>query len=110
MLGGANFSDSETLWLGCNVIGSAKLLAAKPAPLNVTCEIVTSVPPTLVRTAVTVWLLPTWTFPKFTDAGFVDSCPPITEIPVTESEAYVWPVLPIKGMFAETVPVALDSN
>ena len=72
---------------GCSVSGKARLLIAKPAPLNEACVMVTSVAPLLERVTLLVLLAPTLTFPKLSEEGFSESCPGSTPSPLTVMEA-----------------------
>src|SRR5213079_807603 len=60
-----NFAENEVLCPALSVRGSVSPLRLKPVPLAEAAEIVTVVPPELVRDSVSVFELPTDTFPKF---------------------------------------------
>ena len=61
---GANCTERVVLWPALRVRGSATPLRLNPAPVAVAAEIVKLVPPELVRDSVSVFELPTATFPK----------------------------------------------
>lgn len=62
--------------------GNDRPLRVKPVPLAEAAEMVTLVPPELVNVSVSVFELPTNTFPKVRLAGLGVSCPCVTPIPV----------------------------
>ncbi len=56
---GANNTEKDAVWPGVSVAGKLRPLRVKPAPLTVAAEIVTLVPPELVRVSGKVELCPT---------------------------------------------------
>jgi hypothetical protein len=56
---GENVALKLTLWPAPKVIGKLKPLAVKPEPVALAAEIMTLVPPELVRVSASVWELPT---------------------------------------------------
>jgi hypothetical protein len=56
---GAKRTVKVTLWFAASVTGTDSPLTAKPAPLTLDCEIVTAVPPVLVKVSDLLELLPT---------------------------------------------------
>ena len=79
---GANRTEKVVLCPALSVSGNASPLRVKPAPLAEAAEIVTLDPPELVRVSVSVFELPTTTLPKLKLAGFGDSWPWVTPVPV----------------------------
>jgi hypothetical protein len=80
---GENVTLKVTLWPALKVTGKLKPLAANPEPVVVAAEIVTLVPPELVRVSASVWELPTGTLPKPRLGGFAVSWPEVTPVPNT---------------------------
>ncbi len=70
---GAKAVLNVTLCPALKVRGRLRPVMLKPAPVAVACEIVTLVPPELVRVSERLLLLPTWTLPKLRLAGFAVS-------------------------------------
>ena len=56
---GAKLTLKLTLWLAVSVAGTDNPLTEKPAPLTLACEMVTEVPPVLVKVSDLLELLPT---------------------------------------------------
>jgi hypothetical protein len=56
---GENVTLKLTLWPALKVVGKLKPLAVNPEPVALAAEIVTVVPPELVRVSASVWELPT---------------------------------------------------
>ena len=65
----------DVLWPAANVKPGASPLKLNPVPLAATAEIVTLVPPELVRVPVSDFEAPTWTFPKLKLVGFDPNWP-----------------------------------
>jgi len=61
---GENFMLKLTLWPAVSVVGKVKPLTLKPEPVALAEEIVTLVPPELVRVSVSEPLPPVVTLPK----------------------------------------------
>ena len=61
---GENFVLKLTLWPAVSVVGKVKPLRLNPEPVVLAAEIVTLVPPELVRVSVREPLLPVVTLPK----------------------------------------------
>jgi hypothetical protein len=61
---GENFVVKLTLWPAVSVVGKVRPLTPNPAPAALAAEIVTLVPPELVRVSVREPLLPVVTLPK----------------------------------------------
>ena len=78
---GENFTVNEVLWPGVKVTGRVSPLMLKPVPLAAAAEIVTLVPPLLVR--VSDWLLdvPSCTLPNEMLEGFGERLPCVTPVP-----------------------------
>lgn len=78
--------ESETLKLtlcpGVSVNGKFNGPRVNPVPVTVTCEMVTLVPPELVRVSDRVPVVPITTFPNASLAGLAVSCPGVTPVPV----------------------------
>src|SRR5882724_11435849 len=70
---GANCTEKEVLWPALRVSGNDRPLRLNPAPLAVAAEIVTLVPPELVRVSFRVFELPTSTLPKLRLVGLAVS-------------------------------------
>ena len=70
---GAKVTLRLALWPGFKVIGRFMPLALNPEPLAPAAEIVTLVPPELVRVSASVVVVPVVTFPKLRLAGLVVS-------------------------------------
>jgi len=70
---GAKVTLRLALWPGLKVIGKFIPLALNPEPVALAAEIVTLVPPELVKVSASVALLPVVTFPKLRLAGLVVS-------------------------------------
>ena len=66
---GENFVLKLTLWPAVSVVGKVKPLTLNPEPVVLAAEIVTLVPPELVRVSVREVLLPVATLPKLRLAG-----------------------------------------
>jgi len=82
---GVNFTAIVAFCPGGTVIGSAAPTTLNPAPVMLTCVIVTAVVPLLVTVTFWVPLLPVVTLPKFTLVESGESCPelaPVTPHPV----------------------------
>src|SRR5262249_2532160 len=66
-----------------SVVGRVRPLIVKPVPVRFACEIVTVVPPVFVSCSERLEFVPTWTLPKARLAGFAESVPGVTPVPVT---------------------------
>jgi hypothetical protein len=82
---GAKITEKLTLCPAPSVRGKAMPFRVKPGPLRVAWEIVTLDGPELFKTALSVSLLPTWTFPKLRLLGLTVSCPAIAPVPVSRT-------------------------
>jgi hypothetical protein len=82
---GAKITEKLTLCPAPIVRGKAMPFRVKPGPLRVAWEIVTLDVPELPKTALSVSLLPTWTFPKLRLLGLTVSCPAIAPVPVSRT-------------------------
>ena len=78
---GANFTLNVVLCPAVSVTGRVNPLKVIPAPLMVAAEIVTLVPPELVRVSFKDLLFPITTLPKARLVGFAPSCPGVTPVP-----------------------------
>jgi len=70
---GAKVTLRLALWPAFKVRGKVRPLALNPEPVAVAAEIVTLVPPELVRVSASVVVVPVVTFPKLRLAGLVVS-------------------------------------
>ena len=68
---GANVTFSAAVWLGVSVVPAFTPLALKPVPVDVTLAIVTFEFPVLVKVALNVLLLPSFTLPKLKLVGLM---------------------------------------
>src|SRR4051794_3816184 len=78
---GANCTEKEVLWPAFRISGTVSPLMVKPVPLADSAEIVTLLPPELVKVSVSVFVLPTRTFPKLRLTGLGVICPCETPVP-----------------------------
>jgi hypothetical protein len=78
---GAKRTVKGKLWFAASVTGTDSPLTKKPAPLTLACEMVTAVPPVLVRVPDLLALLPTCTLPKARLVGVAVNCPGATPVP-----------------------------
>ena len=56
---GVKVAVNVTLWVGLSVVGRVRLDIEKPVPVTLACEMVTAVPPELVKVSDRFALLPT---------------------------------------------------
>lgn len=82
VLGGAKVMVAEVAPPGCRVMGTARLLMVKPAPLKVADVMLRVVPPLLERATVPLWVDPTITLPKTICDGLGKSFPTVAPTPV----------------------------
>ena len=99
---GAKVTEKFALWPAARFRGRVRPLKLKPAPDAVACETVTVVLPELVKVAERLWVLPTWTLPKFRLEGFVPSDPAARPVPDSEAVTVELEALLVKL----TVPLA----
>jgi hypothetical protein len=78
---GANVMVRPVLCPAASVAGTDRPLKLNPVPLTWACEIVTLLPPVLVRVDDTGWLVPTATLPKATLVGVTVSEPGASAAP-----------------------------
>jgi len=105
-----NFAENEVLCPALSVRGSVSPLRLKPVPLAEAAEIVTLVPPELVRDSVSVFELPTDTFPKFRLVGFGVIWPGVTPLPVREMFSGEPGASETIAIFPFAEPAAVGSN
>jgi hypothetical protein len=96
------------LWPGVNVIGSAKPLKLKPAPVTVACETVKFAVPLFLSCTVCEFAFPVTTEPKLALAG-VRLNPACTCVPVTAATAFT-PSLFVTVTLPLVVPPVVGAN
>ncbi len=85
---GAKLMLNVVFEFAANVIGSVKPVTLKPAPANVSCEIVTDALPVFVRVIVCEFVVPVVTLPNATVEGDADSvdCIPVPVSAIVSGE------------------------
>jgi hypothetical protein len=106
---GAKLTVNVVVVFAASVVGKLKPVTLNPAPVNVSCEIVTDAVPEFV--SVTVWelLVPVVTLPKAMDAGDAFSCDCIP-VPVSAIESGEFGALLTTEMLPESLPEPVGAN
>ena len=107
---GENITLKPTLWPAVSVVGKVKPLTLNPEPIALAAEIVTLVPPELVRVSVRGALLPVVTLPKPRLVGVDVSCPGVMPIPVSGTLSVEFAALEVMAKLPVTPPPAVGEN
>lgn len=108
---GANVTLQEVDCPAARLKGKPMEQMLKPAPLGVTCEIVTLEFPELVSVTLCVALVPVVRLPKLNDVGFAESCKvAATPVPLSAMLVGELGALLVSAMLPEKLPAEAGAN